>query len=254
VFVTVEPPRTAKDAAVPRGTAVACALLMPEKRKAEIKRFNTGMQSAVHQGLFGVQSPEPFTCPGTCRWTKSHISIGFRAECKDVTQATLETVSCGPENPDDPSDSVTVCTLKTPAGVDLVYHQVLTSGVTTYTMNVVTLLPNSTLQDTFPELTRFAIFRSRDGSYAMFDMNVTDCSLFLTAYEYTGAAANGSEFSFVSRREVDFGVRNPWNIMSGGIDLTGKVYTNETLHKGVRIPALFVDSRLCRTFLPPIPS
>ncbi|KAL5041484.1 hypothetical protein BDW71DRAFT_167401 [Aspergillus fruticulosus] len=200
-----------------------------------------GMQSAVHQGLFDVRSSERFTCPGACRWTDSYISIGFRTECKNVTQATLETVTCGPEHPDDPSDSVEVCTLKTPAGVDLVYHQVPTNGATTYTMNVATLLPNTTLQDTFPELTRFAIFRSsRDQDFAMFNTNITECSLFLTAYEYTGATASGSNFSFASRREVDFGVPNPWDITPDGLALA-KLYTNETLHEGVRIPALWVD-------------
>ncbi|KAL4999754.1 hypothetical protein BDV10DRAFT_163806 [Aspergillus recurvatus] len=203
---------------------------------------DAGMQSAVHQGLFGVQTPEPFTCPGACRWTGSYMSIGFRAECKNVTQATLETLSCGKENPDDPSDPVNVCTLFTPGLVDLVYHEVPSSGATTYTMNARSLLPNSTLLDTFPELTRFAIFRSsRDHNYAMFNMNVTECSLFLTAYEYTGATANGNEFSFASRREVDFGVRNPWSFMNEGDSLIGKIYTNETVHKGVRIPALWVD-------------
>ncbi|KAL4737945.1 hypothetical protein BDV11DRAFT_206339 [Aspergillus similis] len=203
---------------------------------------DSGMQSAVHQGLFVVQSSEPFTCPGACRWTGSYVSMGFSAKCKNVTQATLETVSCGREHPDDPTDSIHVCTLKTPTGLDLVYHQVRTSGATTYTMNVATLLPNSTLQNTFPELTRFAIFRSsRDGNYNMFNTNVTECSLFLTAYEYTGATANGDEFSFASRREVDFGVRNPWRFMPGDQNLAGEVYTNETVHKGVRIPALWVD-------------
>ncbi|KAL4886208.1 hypothetical protein BJY04DRAFT_229333 [Aspergillus karnatakaensis] len=203
-----------------------------------------GMQSAVHQGLFGIQSSEPFNCPGACRWPGSYISVGFRTECKNVTQATLETVSCGRENPDDPTDSVDVCTLKTPAGVDLVYHQVPTSGATTYTMNVATLLPNTTLQDTFPELTRFAIFRSsHDGNYTMFDTNVTECSLFLTAYEYTDATADGNDFKFATRREVDFGVRNPWSYiqLTPGLFLTGKIGTNETVHNGVRIPALWVD-------------
>ncbi|KAL4756115.1 uncharacterized protein BDW70DRAFT_164795 [Aspergillus foveolatus] len=200
-----------------------------------------GLQSAVHQGLFGARSPEPFTCPGTCRWADSYISIGFRTECKNVTRATLETVTCGPEQPDDPSDSVNVCTLKTPAGVDLVYHQVPSSGATTYTMNVATLLPNTTLQDTFPELTRFAIFRSsRDHNFMMFDTNITECSLFLTAYEYTGATANGNEFSFALRREVDFGVPNPWDITPEGFR-SAKLYTNETVHEGVHIPALWVD-------------
>ncbi|KAL4766989.1 hypothetical protein BDW60DRAFT_201046 [Aspergillus nidulans var. acristatus] len=108
-------------------------------------------------------------------------------------------------------------------------------------MNVATLLPNTTLQDTFPELTRFAIFRSsRDHNFMMFDTNITECSLFLTAYEYTGATANGNEFSFASRREVDFGVPNPWDITPEGFR-SAKLYTNETVHEGVHIPALWVD-------------
>ncbi|KAL3431433.1 hypothetical protein BDV09DRAFT_188405 [Aspergillus tetrazonus] len=192
----------------------------------------SGMQLAVDQGLFG-----------------------FRAECKHVSQATLETESCGREHPDDPVDAVNVCTLKTPTGLNLGYHQVLTSGATTYTMNVITLVPNLTLQDTFPELTRFAILRSsRDGYYNMYDTNVTECWLFFTAYEYAGATANGDEFSFASRREIDLGVRNPWGFMSGDKRLAGKVYTNEIVHKGVRIPALWADYhslKALQNFLPP---
>lgn len=216
------------------------------------------MQSAVHQGLFGVQSSEPFTCPGACRWTGSYISIGFRAECKNVTQATLETESCGREHPDDPADPVTVCTLKTPTGLDLVYHQVLTSGATTYTMNVITLVPNSTLQDTFPELTRFAIFRSsRDSYYNMYNTNVTECSLFLTAYEYAGATATVTS-SRSRRGERSISASGIPGASCRGISawlgkfIPTKPYTRECA--SLRCGSTIIVSKLCRTFLPPKPS
>jgi hypothetical protein len=74
----------------------------------------------------------------------------------------------------------------------------------------------------------------------MHDINITDCSLSITAYEYTGAKADGSNFSFASRREVNFGVKDPWTlgIEAGGVMLTGSMYTNELRSGDIHIPAL----------------
>lgn len=114
---------------------------------------------------------------------------------------------------------------------------------TAYYMNVSSLLvgPHNGIPDTFPEITQFAIYRSSpDYNFGMQDINITDCSLYLTAYEYTGAMANGSDFS-VRKQEVDFGVKNPWAIGFESPNMDFKIiYTNETTSGNMHIPAFEV--------------
>ncbi|KAK2609330.1 hypothetical protein QQS21_002111 [Conoideocrella luteorostrata] len=43
------------------------------------------------------------------------------------------------------------------------------------------------------------------------DINVTECSLSLTAYEYTNAKSSGSAFFFEQTREVDLVAKNAWH-------------------------------------------
>lgn len=63
----------------------------------------------------------------------------------------------------------------------------------------------------FPEITRFGIYRSTpDYNFQLQDINIIDCPLFVTTYQYAGAQANGSDFSFTSKRGFDLGTKNPW--------------------------------------------
>jgi hypothetical protein len=72
----------------------------------------------------------------------------------------------------------------------------------------------------------------------MRDINITDCSLYIAAYEYTGAKAEGNDFS-VTRQEVDFGVKDPWTLGTGASDLfSGRIYTNSSMSGNISIPAL----------------
>jgi hypothetical protein len=197
------------------------------------------MQSAIFQGLYDINTTEPFNCPGTCRWTGSYISLGFKAECKNVTQETLQAATCEGD-----VDALQKCNMTTPGGVDLATRAYYTDLATAYYMNTSSLLMGLStlaLPDTFPEITRFAIYRSTpDYNFRMHDINITDCSLSITAYEYTGAKADGSNFSFASRREVNFGVKDPWTlgIEAGGVMLAGSMYTNELRSGDIHIPAL----------------
>jgi hypothetical protein len=76
----------------------------------------------------------------------------------------------------------------------------------------------------------------------MQDINITECSLNLTAYEYTNAQANGSNFSFASRREVDFGKKDPWlGVLTGTTLGWNRLFTKESTEDGVSIPALGID-------------
>lgn len=199
------------------------------------------MQSAILQALYGIDTTERFTCPGECRWTGPYITLGFKAECRNVTQATLQTAICVGED-----DSRRQCNMTTPGEVNLATRYVFTDLATEYYMNASSLLMNTStteLPDTFPEITRFAVYRSTpDMNFRMHDINITECSLFITAYEYTGAKANGSDFSFDITREVNFGVPNPWTLGSERTETKLKrMHTNESTSGDTHIPALEVS-------------
>ncbi|KAJ5600170.1 hypothetical protein N7450_001237 [Penicillium hetheringtonii] len=197
-----------------------------------------GMQSAIIWGLYGINTTEPFNCPGACRWTESYVSLGFKAECRNVTHETLQAATCNGDE-----DSLRQCNMTTPGGVRLATRDVFTDLATAYYMNASSLLMNTSateLPDTFPEITRFAIYRSTpDSNFRMHDINITDCSLSIMAYEYAGAKANGSDFSFASTREVNFGVKNPWTLGTEATEMKfERMYTNESTRGDIHIPAL----------------
>jgi hypothetical protein len=196
------------------------------------------MQSAIIQGLYGINTTERFNCPGECRWTGPYITLGFKSECRNVTQETLQAATCVGEE-----DSRRQCNMTTPGGVNLATRYVYTELATAYYMNTSSLLMNTStteFPDTFPEITRFAIYRSTpDMNFRMHDINITDCSLFVTAYEYTGAKANGSDFSFDKTREINFGVKNPWTLGTEAVDMKFKhMHTNESTNGDTHIPTL----------------
>jgi hypothetical protein len=184
------------------------------------------MQSAVLQGLYSISTPAVFTCPGVCRWTGSYKSIGFKSQCQNVTEETLQSITCRND-----IDSVrTKCNMTTPSGLGISTQSVETDSSTSYFMNATSMLktPTGGLPDTFPEIARFAIYRSTlDNNYYTRDVNITECSLSLTAYEYTDAKANGSEFSFGKIREIEFGSANPWEHINDD-SRWGSLRTNES--------------------------
>ncbi|KAL3455907.1 hypothetical protein BJX64DRAFT_53600 [Aspergillus heterothallicus] len=199
-----------------------------------------GMQSAIFRGLYGINTTEPFNCPGACQWRDSYISLGFKAECTNVTQETLQRASCERVE----NTSLQLCNMTTPGGIGLSSRQWSTSQATSYYMNASSLLLDigiPRLPEEFPEITRFAIFRSTPNfNFEIENVNITDCSLSITAYEYTAAKANGSDFSFAPLREVDFGVRNPWAIRGNATEMKFEyLYTNATkTSDGADIPSL----------------
>ncbi|KAJ5322669.1 hypothetical protein N7452_010958 [Penicillium brevicompactum] len=191
------------------------------------------MQTAIIQGLSGITLPEPYRCPGACIWKEKYVSLGFKSECKNVTQVTLKTATCeGPEY-------FQTCTLTTPGGVDLVIRFAFTDSATAYYLNVSAPMLSPTIPSqlsNLPVITRFAIFRSTpDDTYLMNDIRITECSLSLAAYEYSHARANGSGISFANRHEVNFGAENPWQLPH---DRMSSIHTNESTSGDVQIPML----------------
>ncbi|KAL2811801.1 hypothetical protein BJX63DRAFT_269260 [Aspergillus granulosus] len=194
-----------------------------------------GMQSAIYQGLHGVNATEPFQCSGSCEWSGPYISLGFRSECNNVTEATLQRASC------ERNGSNTSCNMTAPNGVPLKTERVWTHSAMNFVMNAVAIQVGQTdVGEGLPELARFAIWRATtDHNFDISNENVTECSLFLTVYEYTGISANGSRISYKQKREVDFGVENPWTSgPAGGFPYSRPVYINETTIDGVAIPYL----------------
>lgn len=204
------------------------------------------MQSAIIQGLYGITPTEPFRCPGACSWKEKHISLGFKSECKNVTQATLKTAICNK------ADAHLTCNMTTPSEITVISRRVDTDSATAYYMNVsapVSSIKISGQLSNLPEITRFAIFRSTpDYNYLINDIEITECALSLAAYEYSIARANGSEISYTNRREVDFGVEHPWQWPT---DRLASIHTNETTNGDVHIPALdinYITFMALRTF------
>jgi hypothetical protein len=194
------------------------------------------MQSAIIQGLYGLNVTESFKCPGLCDWPSSYISLGYKTECRNVTQETMQAATC------DKISSLEVCNMTTPGGVNLTTRHVFTDSGTTYNMNTSSVLDTTVfgVGPSFPEIMRFGIFRSTmGGNFELINLNITECSLSLTAHEYTSARANGSDFS-VEKREVDFGVKNPWRLKwNASTELNfNHIYTNETTNGDFHIPAL----------------
>ncbi|KAH0425195.1 hypothetical protein CcaCcLH18_11129 [Colletotrichum camelliae] len=127
------------------------------------------MQAAILQGLYNISTPATFACPVACKWQGSYVSLGFTTECRDVTQTTLQSQVC------------------------LSSRRQHTEWGTRYQMNV----SLSKRPDEFPELARFAIYRaSPDHNFQLLDVNVTECSLSLAAFNYTDAQSNGTAFAF----------------------------------------------------------
>ncbi|PLB41687.1 DUF3176 domain-containing protein [Aspergillus candidus] len=205
----------------------------------ESVRQDPGMVSAIFQGLYGINVTEPFICPGACRWKESYISLGFKAKCRDATQETLQSAKCGKDV------SPRQCNMTTPGGLHVRTRGVATDSATTYYMNASSLLStrtNSELPDTFPEITRFAIYRSTaDQNFRVYDVNITDCSLYITAYEYSDAKANGSDF-FIAKREIDFGVQNPWSFSNESREnYFDNMSTKRSKSGNIHIPALEIS-------------
>lgn len=198
------------------------------------------MQSAIVQGLYGIETPATFNCPGVCQWTGSYMSLGFKSSCNNVTQETLQTQTCNG------TQSSNVCNMTTPGGLTVTTRWGNTDWATNYFMNATSLLGENTTTrlNTLPDITRFAVYRaSPDGNFTALDVNVTECVLSLTAYEYTGAKANGSDFAFGTTREVNFGSKkNIWND-GGYAPPLGWLYTNSTedADAGANIPALNIS-------------
>ncbi|EWZ83205.1 hypothetical protein FOWG_13131 [Fusarium oxysporum f. sp. lycopersici MN25] len=167
---------------------------------------DTQMQSAILQGLYDISSIPVFNCAGACLWRDSYVSLGFKSTCKNVTMSALETKHCiKPEGrPGMRFDRN--CNFTTPGNITLTTQHVLTDSQTTFRINATrNHLDNpNNITRSLDDIVRIAVWRSGyDTSFNATDINITECTVGFTAYEYPRAEANGSTFSFGKVVEMD---------------------------------------------------
>ncbi|KAF5560152.1 hypothetical protein FNAPI_4320 [Fusarium napiforme] len=208
---------------------------------------DTQMQSAILQGLYDISSIPVFKCGGACLWRDSYISLGFKSTCKNVTMSALETKHCiKPEGrPGMVFDRN--CNFTTPGNVTLTTQHVLTDSQTTFRINATrTHLddPNN-ITTSLDDIVRIAVWRSGyDTSFNATDINITECSVGFTAYEYPRAEANGSTFSFGKVSEIDIRRAN-WS-WDGPLDRTYLVSNKTSKLPPFRIS--IIDIRALQAF------
>ncbi|ETS85801.1 hypothetical protein PFICI_03826 [Pestalotiopsis fici W106-1] len=185
------------------------------------------MEAAILQGVYNITTPSVFSCPGTCSWNSSYISIGFKSVCENVTTTTLKTKTCVFDN----DGSVTICNMTTPKGIGL--------SLTSQDTNYATILQlNDTLppMDMIPDIVNIAVYRSSikpNGNITQgWNENITECTLSMAAYNYSGAYAQGNTFSFASIDEVKIASDlwnwqfNEWHDVADNDLEIGQIWTN----------------------------
>ncbi|KAF5232952.1 hypothetical protein FAUST_8440 [Fusarium austroamericanum] len=98
-----------------------------------------------------------------------------------------------------------LCNMTTPGGIMLSTQQQFPFFLTTFRSNTtVPTRDESSIGSRSTSLMKFAIYRTeRDEDYMPLDADITECTLSLAAYEYTGAKANDSVYSFDNIQMVE---------------------------------------------------
>ncbi|KAM0304046.1 hypothetical protein ACHAO8_011474 [Botrytis cinerea] len=190
-------------------------------------RQDPSMEAAILQGVYNISTTPVFSCPGTCSWNSSYISIGFKSICENVTTTTLNTKTCAFDN----DTHITTCNMTTPKGIEFSLESQSTNYATTLQLKD-TLVPMTEI----PELVNIAIYRSSINATGdigeVWNENITECTLSITAYNYSGAYAQGNNFQFASVEEFEV-PKNLWNMSGNGGDSDfnnsleiGSIWTN----------------------------
>ncbi|KAK6591891.1 hypothetical protein H4I96_12168 [Botrytis cinerea] len=190
-------------------------------------RQDPSMEAAILQGVYNISTTPVFSCPGTCSWNSSYISIGFKSICENVTTTTLNTKTCAFDN----DTGITTCNMTTPKGIEFSMESQSTNYATTLQLKD-TLVPMTEI----PELVNIAIYRSSINATGdigeVWNENITECTLSITAYNYSGAYAQGNNFQFASVEEFEV-PKNLWNMSGNGGDSDfnnsleiGSIWTN----------------------------
>lgn len=170
------------------------------------------MESAILRGIYGISNTPAYSCSGSCSWNTSHVSLGFKTTCTDVSSEAFATKKCGH------ADGQESCDMTTPQGISLTPEAVKTDDFTTFILKAdIGLIssPNTSAPDTDEtnvlELVKFAVYRIFSPKAEDLELHaiqhldastITDCVLSLTAFEYPGASSNGSTFTLDEPMEL----------------------------------------------------
>ena len=150
---------------------------------------DVGMQGAIFNGIYTLQSPVPFTCPtGDCHWD-SFVTLGVCATCDDVTQITP--VTCSQAG----NQWIAVCDYVTPKGFNLSAGYSLSGAGSYQTMiNVTATSPVSSISDPISRIFDLAVITfptaetNLDNESALEDVtsaDVWECSLSWCGKQYS---------------------------------------------------------------------
>jgi len=176
------------------------------------------MPGAIYGGLFNTNSPRVFNCGSKCTWNETYVSLGFSSSCADVTAATFKGQNQSQWGRVDGISHGS--TFLTPGGVNLSAEYTATSFQTVISVGGIYLLRSlphppeeagqSIINKTrmYPELARIAILRTAsDPVNNVIYLNkteVTECTISLAAYRYSGISASGSDLT-VSTEVIPLG-------------------------------------------------
>jgi hypothetical protein len=159
--------------------------------------MDTGMQGAIMRSLYNLGDQDPHICPGSCAWKEEFVSMGFGAQCKNVTEAVTATRNCAPSANNSGGQN---CTFTTPGGIRLQAFIVPTSSQTMIQVNSTgTRFVNDDRQPISPrDFVRIGVFRAPEtfnaGGREIAGQEIVECNLSLTAWRYSNLRANGTAF------------------------------------------------------------
>jgi hypothetical protein len=177
------------------------------------------MEAAILRGIFGTSNTPVYSCHGSCSWNSSHVTLGFKSACSDVTSATFATRKCDQES----GGPTHTCKISTPQGIDLSIDAVLTDDYVSFKLIAV--------ESIAPGLVKFAVYRgaahesiSLSAEQHLEHATITDCLLSLAAYEYPGANSDGSTFTLKESTELEMIFSNKSYIDASGETASRYVY------------------------------
>ncbi|KAL8380595.1 hypothetical protein RB595_005053 [Gaeumannomyces hyphopodioides] len=201
------------------------------------------MQGAIYRGLFGLDSPILFRCPGSCSWDGTYVSLGFMSTCSNVTEATLDSVDRSLWS--STTGNTRDLRLVTPGGVNMSAGFVPTYYQTVISVGSITLLNNSRwykyrgdgvasppLIPERPDIARVAILRTtsdRINPIVRLDqVEIVECDISLAARGFSKITALGSVLSIGLEENIPM---TPGDPSSAGIT----VMLNQTGQPVLRI-------------------
>lgn len=101
---------------------------------------DSSMQGSIYQGLYSLQKQPVFQCASNCTWAESHLSLGFHAECQNVTAATYAARVCTADYDSAPLSGAN-CNMTTPGNVTFKIAMDPTVWTTVLVVKAVPLYP-----------------------------------------------------------------------------------------------------------------